>query len=292
MSEPSHASTTTAQLDAPGRFAVAALPLLWDGLKALVKRPFYAIYERRLAKQVSSWKLPRHIGIIMDGNRRFARGLGRHHVLFGHSRGAEKLREVLRWCQECEIPVVTVWSFSLDNFARDDSEVEDLLQLFEERTRELIDGPDVHENGIRVRYIGKTDLLPESLRQAIDEVERVTRDYDKFHLNIAMAYGGRQEITDAFRQYLTDRAGQGATLTEVAEEVDEDCIERYLYTVGQPEPDLILRTSGEIRMSGFLLWQSAYSEYYFCDTYWPAFRRIDLYRALREYSQRQRRLGR
>ena len=292
MSEPSRATATTAELDVPRASVIGSLSLVWGALKTLIKQPFYALYERRLATQVSTWNLPRHIGIIMDGNRRFARGLGRSHVLFGHSRGAEKLREVLRWCQECEIPVVTVWSFSLDNFARADSEVSDLLRLFEERTRELIEGPDVHENGIRVRYLGKTDLLPESLRQAIDEVEHLTRDYDKFHLNIAMAYGGRQEITDAFRQYLTDRASEGATLSDVAAEVDEDCIERYLYTVGQPEPDLILRTSGEIRMSGFLLWQSAYSEYYFCDTYWPAFRRIDLYRALREYSQRQRRLGR
>jgi len=247
VSEPSRAATTTAEIEVPRASVTATLSLIWGGLKALVKQPFYALYERRLATQVSTWNLPRHIGIIMDGNRRFARGLGRSHVLFGHSRGAEKLREVLRWCQECEIPVVTVWSFSLDNFARADSEVDDLLRLFEERTRELIDGPDVHENGIRVRYIGKTDLLPESLRQAIAEIEHITRDYDKFHLNIAMAYGGRQEITDAFKQYLTDRADEGATLNEVADEVDEDCIERYLYTSGQPEPDLILRTSGEIR---------------------------------------------
>jgi short-chain Z-isoprenyl diphosphate synthase len=274
-----------------GRVA-QALPLVWRGIKDLIKRPFYALYERRLAHQVSSWNLPRHIGIIMDGNRRFARELGRSRVLFGHSRGAEKLREVLRWCQECDIPVVTVWSFSLDNFQRGDAEVQDLLQLFEDRTRELIDSPDVHENGIRVRYIGRTDLLPASLQEAIDEIERVTADYDSFHLNIAMAYGGRQEITEAFRGYLAERAGQGATLEEVAEELDDECIERYLYTSGQPEPDLILRTSGEVRMSGFLLWQSAYSEFYFSDTYWPAFRRIDLYRALREYSNRQRRLGR
>ena len=292
MSEPSRASTTTAEVGAARPSVAEVLPLLWRGLKELVKQPFYAVYERRMARQVQTWNLPRHVGIIMDGNRRFARGLGRNRVLFGHSRGAEKLREVLRWCQECEVPVVTVWSFSLDNFARADSEVDDLLTLFEERTRELIDGPDVHENHIRVRYIGKTDLLPESLRQAIEEVEHATRDYDKFHLNIAMAYGGREEITDAFKQYLTDRSQEGATLADVAEEVDESCIERYLYTQGQPEPDLILRTSGEIRMSGFLLWQSAYSEYYFCDTYWPAFRRIDLYRALREYSRRQRRMGR
>jgi short-chain Z-isoprenyl diphosphate synthase len=292
VNDSSHSSTTTAPVDATRPTFVDALPHLWRGLKGMIKRPFYSLYEKRLARQVSSWNLPRHIGIIMDGNRRFARELGRSRVLFGHSRGAEKLREVLDWCQECNIPVVTVWSFSLDNFERNDAEVQDLLQLFEERTRELIEGPDVHENQIRVRYIGKTGLLPASLQAAIDEIEHTTRNYDNFHLNIAMAYGGRQEITDAFRQYLRDRASEGASLTDVADEIDDTSIEPYLYTQGQPEPDLILRTSGEIRMSGFLLWQSAYSEYYFCDTYWPAFRRIDLYRALREYSQRQRRLGR
>ncbi len=292
MTDPSRSSATTAAAPSPGLSVIDALPLVWRGLKSVIKRPFYALYERRLATRVPDWNLPQHIGIIMDGNRRFARELGRSRVLFGHSRGAEKLREVLRWCQECKIPVVTVWSFSLDNFDRNDSEVQDLLQLFEARTRELIDSPDVHESHIRVRYIGKTDLLPDSLQKAIEEVEQATRDYDGFHLNIAMAYGGRQEITDAFRQYLIDRDSEGATLREVADEVDDTSIERYLYTQGQPEPDLILRTSGEIRMSGFLLWQSAYSEYYFCDTYWPAFRRIDLYRALRAYSQRQRRLGR
>ena len=291
MSDSSRSSATTSVADAPGASALETASLVWSAFKGFVKRPFYALYERRLARQLPDWELPRHIGIIMDGNRRFAREFGRNRVLFGHARGAEKLREVLRWCQECNVPVVTVWSFSLDNFQRNDAEVQDLLQLFEDRTRELIDSPDVHDNGIRVRYIGKTGLLPESLQQAIDEVEHTTRDYDDFHLNIAMAYGGRQEITDAFRQYLVDRNEQGATLAEVADEIDDDSIERYLYTSGQPEPDLILRTSGEIRMSGFLLWQSAYSEYYFCDTFWPAFRRIDLFRALRAYSQRQRRLG-
>ncbi len=264
----------------------------WAIAKRWIKAPFYTLYERRLAATAHTWRLPHHIGIIMDGNRRFARDLGRRHVLFGHARGAEKLREVLSWCQELGVPVVTVWSLSLDNLDRSEAEVSDLLQLFEERTRELIDGPDVHENGIRVRYIGKTHLLPDSLQEAIATIEEVTRGYDKFQLNIAMAYGGRQEITEAIRAFLHDRAGQGASLDEVAEEFEDGSIERYLYTSGQPEPDLILRTSGEVRLSGFLLWQSAYSEFYFCDTFWPAFRRIDLYRALRAYSQRQRRLGR
>ncbi len=278
---------------APARFPwLGDLAVLWRLAKDQIKRPFYSIYERRLATQVASWKLPRHIGIIMDGNRRFARDLGKSWVLFGHARGAEKLREVLGWCQEIGIPVVTVWSFSLDNFSRSETEVSDLLQLFEDRTRELLEGPDVHENGIRVRYIGKTELLPEGLRGAIAELEHATRGYDRFQLNIAMAYGGRQEITDAFRCYLNARAQEGATLAEVAQELDDESIEQYLYTSGQPEPDLILRTSGEVRLSGFLLWQSAYSEFYFSDTFWPAFRRIDLYRALRDYSKRQRRLGR
>ncbi len=150
----------------------------------------------------------------------------------------------------------------------------------------------MHDNRVRVRYIGKTELLPESLQEAIASVEEATRHYDRFQLNIAMAYGGRQEIIEAFRGFLEERARRGATLEELIREFDADCLERHLYTSGQPEPDLILRTSGEIRMSGFLLWQSAYSEFYFSDTYWPAFRRIDLYRALRAYSQRQRRLGR
>ncbi len=271
---------------------VGAIPALWRAAKQLIKLPFYALYERRLAAEAHTWKLPRHIGIIMDGNRRFARNFGRRHVLFGHARGAEKLREVLRWCQELGIPVVSVWSFSLDNFHRDESEVTDLLRLFEERTRELIDSPDVHESEIRIRYIGKTELLPESLQAVIEEVQHATRHYDRFKLNIAMAYGGRQEITEAFRAYLREQAERGGDLAQMANEFDDASIERFLYTSGQPEPDLILRTSGEVRLSGFLLWQSAYSEFYFSDTHWPAFRRIDLYRALRAYSQRQRRLGR
>jgi short-chain Z-isoprenyl diphosphate synthase len=228
----------------------------------------------------------------MDGNRRFARTLGQRRVLYGHARGAEKVREVLRWCYELEIPVVTVWSFSIENFQRDDAEVSDLFRLFEERTRELLENDDIHENQVRVRYIGKTELLPESLQTAIGEVEAATAAYSRFQLNIAMAYGGRMEILEAFRAYLRDKARDGESLEHVIDDLDEDSIERYLYTFGQPEPDLILRTSGEVRLSGFLLWQSAYSEFYFCDANWPAFRRIDLYRALREYHNRHRRLGR
>lgn len=258
-----------------------------------LKRPFYALYEKRLEAEVKSWHLPRHIGMIMDGNRRFARASGGgRHVSFGHQRGAEKLHQVLNWCYELEIPVVTVWSFSLDNFHRDTSEVEALLDLFEDKTREMVHHRDVHSNGVRVRYIGKIDLLPESLREAIRAVEEATAGYDRFHLNIAMAYGGREEITDAFRDYLAHEERAGKSLADVAASFDDRAIEPHLYTSGLPEPDLILRTSGEVRLSGFLLWQSCYSEFYFSDTHWPAFRKIDFLRALRSYDLRQRRFGR
>lgn len=264
----------------------------WYGAKALIKAPFYKLYERRLSAQSGSWRLPRHIGLIMDGNRRFARSSGGQSASFGHARGAEKLMDVLSWCYEMGIPVVTVWSFSLDNFHRDTSEVEALLELFETKTREMVDNDEVHSRQVQVRYIGKLELLPESLRRAIAAVEEATAGYTKFHLNIAMAYGGREEITDAFRSYLSEQQNQGHDLGHVLGDFDDRCLEPYLYTTGLPEPDLILRTSGEVRLSGFLLWQSAYSEYYFCDACWPAIRKIDLLRAVRTFSHRQRRFGR
>lgn len=277
----------------PGRLA----RVVWGAAKAAIKGPFYWAYERHLAAKTPTWQLPRHIGIIMDGNRRFARRVGFANPTFGHARGAEKLMDVLSWCYELEIPCVTVWSFSIDNFQRDTSEVEALLQLFEEKTRQMINDSQVHANQVRVQYIGKLELLPESLRTAIRAVEEATAGYSRFRLNIAMAYGGREEITDAFRRFLADQAASGLELPEILERFDGNVfdarvIEPYLYTNGQPEPDLILRTSGEVRLSGFLLWQSAYSEYYFCDANWPALRKIDFLRALRTFHDRQRRFGR
>ncbi|HVS62222.1 MAG TPA: polyprenyl diphosphate synthase [Thermoanaerobaculia bacterium] len=258
----------------------------------MVKAPFYWLYQRRLERHVATWALPRHIGVIMDGNRRYARELGFSHVSSGHLSGAEKLWEVLSWCYELGVPVVTVWSFSLDNFERDTSEVEALLGLFEEKTKELAEHEEVHQKEVRVRYLGEIARLPEGLRQAIGHAEDRTAGYTRFQLNIAMAYGGREEILEAFRGYLRDALARGVDPDRIAQELDAGSIERYLYTSGQPEPDLILRTSGEVRLSGFLLWQSAYSEYYFCDANWPALRKIDLLRALRSYHHRHRRLGR
>ncbi len=265
---------------------------LWMGFKHLIKWPFYALYRRRLEGKVGTWQLPRHIGVIMDGNRRFALNAGITNPSFGHARGAEKLQDVLSWCYEAGISVVTVWSFSLDNFERDTSEVASLLELFEDKTRELAEDSEVHRNEVRVRFIGKLELLPDSLRREIRAVEKATEGYSRFQLNIAMAYGGREEISNAMQRYLRDEAAAGRGLEEVAQDFEGKALEPYLYTYGQPEPDLILRTSGEVRLSGFLLWQSAYSEYYFCDANWPAIRKIDFLRALRTFDQRQRRFGR
>lgn len=265
--------------------------ILWQYFKDLIKKPFYKLYEKRLTAMTASWKCPRHIGIIIDSNRRFAIQSGLARIMDGHAMGADKLREVVNWSYEAGVEVVTVWSFSLDNFNRDISEVESLFRLFEVKTKELVQHEDMQKNQIKIRYIGKLELLPESLQKAISAAEEATAHYDKCLLNIAIAYGGREEITDSFKSFLLNQKNKGYTLEEAIKHLDSSVIEPYLYTSGLPELDLIIRTSGEIRLSGFLLWQSAYSEYYFCDTYWPAFRKIDFLRALRSYDQRQRRFG-
>jgi len=265
---------------------------LWQVVKEMVKRPFYSLYLGRLRVKAHHWTTPQHLGVVMDGNRRFARRAGFVSALYGHRKGAEKLHDVLHWCSEYRVPVVTVWCFSIENFQRSATEVEALLGLFEDKAREMADGQQVHENRIRVRFIGRLEMLPDSLRQEIARVEEATREYSDLQLNIAMAYGGRQEIADAARRYVAERAEAGDSIEEICAGLDVDAITPHLYTSGQPEPDLILRTSGEVRLSGFLLWQSAYSEFYFCDTNWPAFREIDFLRALRAYDERQRRYGR
>ena len=265
---------------------------LVDLLKRFLKAPFYHLYERRLESKVADWAVPRHIGFIMDGNRRFARSLGLARVSEGHFQGAEKLWDVLSWCYDAGVSVVTVWCFSIDNFQRDAEEVKALLDLFEEKTRELAEHDEVHSKRVRVRYIGELGMLPPSLQEAIRSAEAATAEYDDYVLNIAMAYGGREEITEAIRRYLRDRIAAGDPVERIADELDGAAIGRYLYTSGLPEPDLILRTSGAVLLSGFLLWQSDYSEYYFSDTHWPAFRKIDFLRALRSYHERHRRFGR
>jgi short-chain Z-isoprenyl diphosphate synthase len=251
----------------------------------------YRLYQRRLLAEIGRGKLPQHIGLILDGNRRYARSIGLRDIIDGHRRGAQKLEEVLNWCEELDIRMVTIWILSTENLQRPPEELDGLLGLIEHKMRDTATDPKIHAKRMRIRAIGKLEILPESLRAAIRQAEEATREYDRFCLNVAVGYGGRQEIVDAVQSLLRERQAQGMDLGRAIAEVTADNVSKYVYTYDLPDPDLIIRTSGELRLSGFLLWQSAYSEFYFCDAYWPAFRRIDLLRAIRSYQQRERRFG-
>ena len=255
-------------------------------------RFLYRIYAYRLMRRVRGGPLPKHVGIILDGNRRYARRKQIDDPRDIYQIGAGKLDEVLAWCAEIGIKAITLWVCSTENLARPEQEVSGILRAVETKLSNLADDPWIHRRGIRVRAAGKLDVLPLSTREAISAAEAATRDYEAMTLTIAVAYGGREEIVDAMRSFLKDQALAGAELGEVAELVTTEAIGRYVYVPDLPDPDLIIRTSGETRLSGFLLWQSAYSEFYFCDVFWPAFRKIDLLRAVRSYQQRQRRFGR
>ena len=261
-------------------------------IKTIVAVPFYLLYQKWLISQAATWNIPRHIGIIMDGNRRYAKAKGMSDVTLGHIKGADKLEDVMNWCEEVGVEVISIWSFSLDNFNREPSEVEGLMQLFEKKFLELVTHPRIHKNQVRVRSLGQVDHLPEPVRKAIQDAEEATRHYTRRSLNVGVAYGGREEIVNAFKRFLSAEGEKGKSVKEIAQALEPASIHPYLYTSDQPDPDLIIRTSGEVRLSGFLLWQSVYSEFYFCDTNWPAFRKIDFLRALRDYNLRQRRFGR
>ena len=265
---------------------------IWTIIKHLFRPFLYSVYRYRLEKQVDNWKIPEHIGIILDGNRRYAKESGFVNVVRGHYDGADKLEEFLGWCEELGVKIVSIWIFSLDNFNRDGSEVRDILNVIEEKMQEMIHSDKVHHNQVHIRSMGKIDLLPASLQETIRKAEAITKNYDKFILNVAVAYGGREEVVEAFRNYLISQNEKNKPIGDLIEEIDVTSITEHLYTSDLPDPDLIIRTSGEIRLSGFLMWQSVYAEYYFCDTFWPAFRKIDFLRAIRDYNKRHRRFGR
>lgn len=254
-------------------------------------RLLYFLYERRLMRQVERGPLPRHIGIILDGNRRHgrARGIVAPHDIY--SAGADKLDQTLAWCSDLGILVVTLWVFSTENFQRPSAEISGIFSAITAKLTALADDPEIHRRRVRVRAIGRLSALPDDMIEAIAKAERATAAYDGMELNIAVAYGGRQEITDAVKLLLADMAADGVTLSDAVAAVTPDAIAARLYTAGLPDPDLIIRTSGEIRLSGFLLWQSAHSEFYFTDVLWPAFRHIDFLRAIRAFQERGRRFG-
>lgn len=248
-------------------------------------------YEQRLIRDVKGHgKLPRHLGLILDGNRRFARAAGLQREM-GHSFGAEKAHEVLQWCLELGIPAATIWVLSTDNTSRDPEELAHILGLLEKEAHNLATDPRIHANRVRVRAIGQHADFPPHVLKALRELEEKTAHYDGMRLNIAVGYGGREEIVDAVKSHLQRQAASGRDLGEVAASLTPDDISAHLYAADIPDPDFIIRTSGEIRLSGFMLWQSVYSEYYFCDVYWPGFRRVDFLRALRNFQGRDRRFG-
>jgi tritrans,polycis-undecaprenyl-diphosphate synthase [geranylgeranyl-diphosphate specific] len=247
----------------------------------------YKLYEMFLWRQIKGGPKPQHIGLILDGNRRFAESQGLISNE-GHSVGSDTLEEFLGWCWKLDVRIITLFAFSTENFNRADEEVSYLMELIQSRLVKLRQDPLIAEQQVKVRVIGRKENLPLEMNREINLIEAQTRDHERFQLNIALSYGGRAEIIDAVKRIANELLEQQLTVGDVT----EDLMSRYLYTEGIPDPDLIIRTSGEERLSGFMLWQSAYSELYFTQVYWPAFRMIDFWRAIRTYQQRERRFGR
>jgi short-chain Z-isoprenyl diphosphate synthase len=251
------------------------------GLRGLV----YRVYERRLEGSLSPSAIPRHVGVMCDGNRRWARSEGLADVSSGHQAGADKIFELLQWCNAAGVEVVTLWLLSTDNLSRPAAELEPLLRIIEDTVRALV------AQQWHVKPVGALDLLPAETARALKDVEEATSGNGGLLVNVAVGYGGRHEIADAVRSLLQDHATRGTSLEDLAQVLTAEHIAEHLYTAGQPDPDLVIRTSGEQRLGGFLLWQTTHSEFYFCDAYWPAFRRVDFLRALRSYAARHRRFG-
>jgi len=251
------------------------------GVRGLV----YRLYERRLEASLSPSAIPRHVGVMCDGNRRWARSAGLADVSSGHQAGADKIFELLQWCQAAGVEVVTLWLLSTDNLARPATELEPLLRIIEDTVRQLV------SQRWHVKPVGALDLLPAETARVLKEGAEATTGNTGLLVNVAVGYGGRHEIADAVRSLLADQASRGTSIEELAGMLTVEHIAEHLYTAGQPDPDLVIRTSGEQRLGGFLLWQSTHSEFYFCDAYWPAFRKVDFLRALRSYAARNRRFG-
>jgi short-chain Z-isoprenyl diphosphate synthase len=245
----------------------------------------YPAYESRMVKALPADQIPQHVGVMLDGNRRWARAVGAD-TAHGYQAGAANIEPLLDWCEEVGVKVVTLWLLSTDNLNRPPEQLAGLLSIIEGAVATLAE-----ERRWRLHPVGALDLLPASTAARLKAAADATRDAPGLLVNVAVGYGGRREIADAVRALLQEQASKGMTLEELAEVIDVEHIAEHLYTKGQPDPDLVIRTSGEQRLGGFLLWQSAHSEFYFCEAYWPDFRRVDFLRAIRAYAQRERRFG-
>ncbi len=274
----------------PGRYAGLTLQQYLTAVsRRVLRNPLtYGVYERILWNQIRHGVKPEHIGIILDGNRRWASQHAKPPWA-GHSFGADKVEDLLTWCIDLDIKAVTLYTLSMENFQRPPHEVEELMRLLDDRLQRLLTDDRIHANQVQVKIIGRTHLLPPRIQEAIQAVEATTAAYDGHYLTLAIAYGGRAEIIDALKKISTLIQSGDLAVADISEKVVED----HLYTASLPnsEPDLIIRTSGEERLSGFLMWQSVYSELCFIDVFWPDFRRIDLWRAIRTFQQRTRRYG-
>ena len=255
-------------------------------IKRLIKAILFPLYERRLLSHLDFKETPHHVGIILDGNRRWAKSTLAASPEHGHQKGAEKIIEVLKWCEDVNVNIITLWLLSTDNLNRPAEELDPLLRIIGAAIDRLVE-----LKMWEIRPLGALDLLPDWLQEKLKEAEKVSKGVTPIVVNVAVGYGGRREIVDAVRNYIRTGIKAGQSADEIAELISSDEIGKHLYTAGLPDPDLVIRTSGEQRLSGFLLWQSAHSEFYFCEAYWPDFRRVDFLRALRAYSQRHRRFG-
>ena len=250
--------------------------------------PLYRLYTSRLRRHLDPSRVPHHVAMMIDGNRRWARQLGLDTPAEGHRAGAAKMREFLGWCDELGVRVVSLYLLSSDNLRkRDSAELADLIEIIAELAEALS-----REGNWRVKHVGRSDILPAELARVLSDAEKRTKDHTGLHVNLAVGYGGRNEIVDAVRSIITKHEASGGTLEDLAAHLTPEMIGEHLYTGGQPDPDLVIRTSGEQRIGGFLLWQSTHSEFYFCEALWPDFRRVDFLRALRSYTSRERRYGR
>ncbi|MCR2809707.1 MULTISPECIES: isoprenyl transferase [unclassified Microbacterium] len=249
--------------------------------------PLYRLYINRLRRQLAAAPVPRHVAMMIDGNRRWARQLGYDSAAHGHRAGAAKMRDFLKWCDDVGVQVVSLYLLSTDNLSkRDSQELADLIEII----AELADGLS-HERDWRVQHVGRSQVLPPDLARVLATAEERTKDHTGLHVNLAVGYGGRGEIVDAVRSIIAKHDEDGGSLEQLAASLTPEQIGEHLYTGGQPDPDLVIRTSGEQRLSDFLLWQSAHSEFYFVEALGPDLREVDFLRAIRDYATRDRRYG-